>query len=145
MSGTWTWYLSGLEKLITGQIDFDTDSIYMMLATDAYTPNQDTHNFRDDVTPEASGTGYSAGGKTVGTVTVSTDGATNEVRIVWPDVAWTTASITARTAVIYKSRGGAASADELIAYCTESANVTSTANTFTVDIPAASALKITAS
>ena len=143
MSGTWKWYGLGLQKMLTGSIDFDTDTIFMMLATDAYTPNQDTDDFRNDVTPEASGAGYSSGGKTVGTVTASYDAATNEVRFVWPDVAWTSASITARTAVIYKSRGGASSADELIAYCTESANVTSTANTFTVDIPASAALKIT--
>jgi hypothetical protein len=143
MSGTWKWYGLGLQKMLTGSIDFDTDTIFMMLATSAYTPNQDTDDFRNDVTPEASGTGYTAGGKTCGTVTASYDAATNEVRFVWPDVAWTTATITARTAVIYKSRGGASSADELIAYCTESADVTSTANTFTVDIPASAALKIT--
>ena len=142
MSGTWKWYGLGLQKMLTGSIDFDTDTIFMMLAQSTYTPDQDTHDFRNDVTNEASGAGYSTGGKTVGTVTASYDAATNEVRFVWPDVAWTTASITARTAVIYKSRGGASSADELIAYCTESADVTSTANTFTVDIPAASALSV---
>jgi hypothetical protein len=33
-----------------------------MLVLDAYTPNFDTHDFRDDVTNEASGTGYTSGG-----------------------------------------------------------------------------------
>jgi hypothetical protein len=145
MSGTWKWYGLGLQAVMTGAVDLNTDTIFMMLTTSAYTPDQDTHDFRNDVTNEVTGAGYTTAGKTIGTVTASYDAGTNEVRFVWPDVAWTTATITARTAVIYKSRGGASSADELIAYCTESADVSSTANTFTVDIPASAALKVTVS
>lgn len=33
-----------------------------MLVTSAYTPNQNTHDFKDDVTNEVTGTGYTAGG-----------------------------------------------------------------------------------
>jgi hypothetical protein len=42
-----------------------------------------------------------------------------------------TVSITARTAVYYKSRGGAASADELIAAVTQSGDITATGADFT--------------
>jgi hypothetical protein len=146
MAGTWTWYGNGLLKVMTGAIDLDTDTLKIMLTTSAYTPNQDTHDFRDDVTNEvgASGT-YSAGGGTIAGKAVTYDAATNEVRFVWDDLAFTGATITARTAVLYKSRGGAASADELIAYCTESADVSSTASTFTVDVPTTAVLKVTVS
>lgn len=144
MAGTWHFYGNGLLKLVTGAVDLDTDTFKILLTTSAYTPNQDTHDFRDDVTNEVSGTGYSAGGATLSGVSVTYDSGTNEVRVSWTDPAWTTSTITARTAVIYKSRGGAASADELIAYCTEASDVTSTAGTFTVDLPSPT-LKITAS
>jgi len=143
MAGTWHFYGNGLLKIVTGAIDLDTDTFKILLTTSAYTPNQDTHDFRDDVTNEVTGTGYSAGGATLSGVSVTYDSGTNEVRVSWTDPTWTTSTITARTAVIYKSRGGAASADELLAYCTESGDVTSTAGTFTVDLPAPT-LKITA-
>lgn len=144
MSGTWKWYGNGLLKAQQGLIDFDTDTFKLMLTTSTYTPNQDTHDFRDDVTNEvgASGT-YSAGGATLAGVSVSYDSATNEVRIAWTSPSFTSATITARTAVIYKSRGGAASADELVAYCTEASDISSTAGTFTVTLPSPT-LKITA-
>lgn len=136
MAGTWKWYGNGMLKALTGAIDFDTDTFKIMLTTSTYTPNQDTHDFRDDITNEvANGSGYTTGGNTLTGVGVTYDGATNQVRITWTDPTWPTSSFTARTAVIYKSRGGAATADELVAFCTESADVTSTNATFTVDLP----------
>ncbi len=143
MAGTWKWYGEGLANVVKGAIDLDTDTFKILLTTSTYTPNQDTHNFRDDVTNEVVGTGYTAGGATLAGVSVTYDTATNEVRISWTDPTWPSSTITARTAVIYKSRGGAASADELLAYCTEASDITSTAGTFTVDLPAPT-LKITA-
>ena len=131
---TLTWYGLGMKAALTGNVDFDSDTFYAMLCTSSYTPNQDTHDYRDDVTNEVSGTGYTAGGKSLGSATVTYDGATNQVQITWPDVTWPSSTITARTAVIYKRRGGAASADELIAYATESAVVSTTGGTFTLDL-----------
>lgn len=135
MAGTWNWYGNGLLKLVTGSIDLDTDTFKIMLTTSTYTPVKDTHDFRDDVTNEVVGTGYTAGGATLAGVSVTYDAASDQVQISWTDPTWTTSTITARTAVIYKSRGGASTADELLAYCTEAGDVTSTAGTFTVDLP----------
>ena len=136
MSGTFTWFGNGLLKLATGAIDLDTDTFKVMLTTSTYTPVQDTHDFRDDVTNEVSGTGYTAGGATLSGVSVTYDAATDQVQISWTDPTWPTSTITARTAVIYKSRGGASTADELLAYCTEAGDIVSTGGTFTVDLPA---------
>lgn len=143
MAGTWKWYGNGLLKIAQGAIDLDTDTFKIMLTTSTYTPNQDTHDFRDDVTNEVTGTGYTAGGATLTGVAVTYDAASNEVRISWADPTWASSTITARTAVIYKSRGGAATADELVAFCTNDADVSSTAGTFTVDLPSPT-LRITA-
>lgn len=99
-----------------GSIDLDTDTIKVMLVTSAYTPNQDTHTKRSDITNEVSGTGYTAGGATLANKSVTVDNTDNESVFDADDVIWSTSTITARGAVLYKSRGGASSADELIAY-----------------------------
>ena len=144
MSGTFHWYGNGLLNLAKGNIDLDTDTFKIMLTTSTYVPNQDTHVFRSDVTDEVVGTGYTAGGATLTGVSVTYDAASNQMRVSWTDPTWPTSTITARTAVIYKSRGGAATADELLAYVTNDADVSSSGATFTVDL-AAPTLTLTAS
>jgi hypothetical protein len=131
-------YNRALELLARGSIDFDTDAFKVMLTTSSYAEDKDAHDFRNDVTNEVSGTGYTAGGKTV-TVSVALDTATDRVNITLGGTNWPTATITARKAVYYKDRGGAASADELVAVNDFGADVTSTADTFTL---AASTLRI---
>lgn len=112
-----------------------TDTYKVMLVTSTYTPNKGTHTKRSDVTNEVTGTGYTAGGMTV----VCTP-ATNTTTHVWTltpaTSTWTTATLTARGAVIYKSRGGASSADELVCYEDFGADITSTAGNFVVTITA---------
>jgi hypothetical protein len=108
--------LNGVKNLNNGGIDWDTDTIKLGLYTSSYTPDQDTHDFRDDLgANELSATGYSA--STIGTRSVSTDAASNEIRAIGDDVVWTiTGAAAFRYGVIYKSRGGASSADEIIGY-----------------------------
>lgn len=116
-----------------GNIDFDTDTFKVMLVTSSYSPNKDTHDFRDDVTNEVSGTGYTAGGAAV-TVTVNAvDTANDREEITLGGASWPTSTITAAGAVYYKSRGGAASADEIIAYIDFGGNVVSSGGTFTLN------------
>lgn len=144
MAATWKWFGQGLLKIVTGTVDLDTDTFKVMLCTSAYIANQDTDAFRSVVTNEVAASGsYAAGGISLGPATVTYDAASNEVRITWADVSATAATITARTAVIYKARGGASSADEVIAYATDTADTVSTSGTFTIDLPAPT-LKITA-
>jgi len=86
-------------------INFGSDTIKVALTTSTYTPDQDTHDFFDDVTNEVSGTGYSAGGATLGSAAVTYTAGTNVVKFDAADTSWTTATITARYAVVYKSTG----------------------------------------
>lgn len=131
-------YNRALELWARGSIDFDTDTFKVMLTTSAYTEDKDAHDFRNDVTNEVSGTGYTAGGNTV-TVTVTLDTANDRVDISLGGTTWPTSTITARKAVYYKSRGGASSADELIAVNDFSSDVISSAGTFALQ---ASTLRI---
>lgn len=124
-------YNSCLDDMARGAIDFDTDTFKAMLVTSSYTPNKDTHDRRDDVTNEVTGTGYTAGGVT-SACTVTKDTANDKVTLSFAAVSWASSTITARAAVIYKSRGGAAGSDELVAYNDFGSNVSSTGATFSI-------------
>lgn len=120
---------SCLDDALRALIDFDADDFKCMLVTSAYAPNKDTHTKRSDVTNEVVGTNYVAGGDDV-TVTVTKDTANDRVDVELGAAGWASATITARGAVYYKSRGGLASADELVAYIDFGADITSTNGTF---------------
>jgi hypothetical protein len=124
-------YNSAVDDMARGAIDFDTDTFKVMLVTSSYTPDKDTHDKRNDVTNEVSGTGYTAGGVT-SACTVTKDTANDRVTLSFAAVSWASSTITARGAVIYKSRGGASSADELVAYNDFGSDVASASGTFTV-------------
>lgn len=124
-------YNSAVEDMARGLIDFDTDTFKAMLVTSAYSPNKDTHDKRDDVTNEVTGTGYTAGGTTCA-VTVTKDNANDKVTITLGAVSWASSTITARGCVYYKSRGGASSADEIVAYNDFGGDVSTTGGTFSV-------------
>ena len=124
-------YNSAIDEMARGDIDFDTDTFKAMLVTSTYTPNKDTHEFLDDVTNEVSGTGYTAGGVT-SAVTVTKDTVNDRVTIQFGAVSWSSSTITARGCVYYKSRGGASSADEIVAYNDFGSDVSSTGGTFSV-------------
>lgn len=125
-------YNSFKRDIMNGSIDLDTDTIKIMLTTSSYTPNIDTHTKRSDITNEVSGTGYTAGGATLANKAVTADTTNDRGVFDADDVSWTTSTITARYAVLYKSRGGASSADELIMYLDFSTDYTSTAGTFLI-------------
>lgn len=124
-------YNSCIDDLARNNIDFDTNTFKAMLVTSAYTPNKDTHDRRDDVTNEITGTGYTAGGAT-SAVTVTKDTANDKVTIQFAAVSWGSSTLTARGCVYYKSRGGASSADELVAYNDFGSDVSTVGGTFSV-------------
>ena len=112
----------------TAVVDFNTDTIKVALVSDA--PVQDTDDFFDDVT-EITGTGYTAGGITLTSPTITYDTGTDQVRLDAADVSWTTSTITARYAVVYKSTG-TASTSPLICYFDFGSNQSTTAGTFAI-------------
>jgi hypothetical protein len=128
-------YNSLLTDLLNGDVQFDADTFKMMLVTSSYTPVKDTHNRRDDVTNEHGATGgYSTGGNAVTATVNALNTAGDYVEVGFTVTPWTSSTITARGGVIYKSRGGASSADELVAYVDFGSDIVSTNGTFTVTI-----------
>lgn len=105
-------YSLGLD-LATGAVDLDTHSFKVMLLTSSYTPNK-THAKRSDLSNEVSGTGYSAGGSSITVSSVTRSSGTTSVA--FSTVTWASANgFTAAYGAIYRARGGASSADELVA------------------------------
>ena len=100
-----------LDKL--GDLSGET-TLKCALCTNAYTFDQDNHDFFDDITNELpTANGYTAGGKIM-----TTTNPTVTARVTTFDCAdtqWANASFTARYAIIYDYTGGAAATNALIA------------------------------
>lgn len=97
-------------------VDFDTDVIKVGLTTSAYTPDQDAHDYWNDVTNEVAVSGYTSGGVALTSKTVTLDSANDYINIDAADVVWSIPSgstLTARYGVIYKE-GSAPSSSPLI-------------------------------
>jgi hypothetical protein len=126
-------YNSCIDDLARNNIDFDTNSFKAMLVTSSYVPSKDADLKRSEVTNEVSGTGYTTGG-VASVVTVTKDTANDKVTIQFGAVTWASSTITARGCVYYKSRGGASSADELVAYNDFGTDVSTSGGTFAVAV-----------
>jgi hypothetical protein len=119
---------------IKQDIDCDTDTFKVMATTVTYSENKDTHTKRSDITNEITGTGYTAGGNSVGALTVTKDTANDRNELTLPGTTWPSSTLSGvRKFVYYKSRGGASSADELVACIDNGSDVATTAATLTLN------------
>lgn len=97
---------SFFKHIMNGGIDLDTDTIKVMLLTNSHSNNIDTQEYIDDVSAnEVSGTGYSAGGQALANKAVTQDNTDDEGVFDADDLTWSSSSITARYAVVYKDTG----------------------------------------
>jgi hypothetical protein len=114
------------------KISLSTDTIKVALTNSSYTPNRYTHYFFDDITNEISGSGYTAGGETLGSVTLTQDDSNDRIIFDAADTTWANSSIpNARYAVIYKSTGTPGTSP-LIALIDFGSNRSSSLTTFTI-------------
>jgi hypothetical protein len=138
-------YGSFFGKALNKEIDWDTDAIKVMLLSSAYTPNQDTHDYLDDVVAsEVTGTGYTAGGATLASKTLTYDSANNVTVLDAADVTWASSTITARYAVIYDDAGATNAQKALIGYVDFGADQSSTNGNFTITWDATGIVRLTA-
>jgi hypothetical protein len=144
MAVTNKWYGKAFKAAFNKEVDLDTDTIKVALVTSSYTFDQDAHDYFNDITNEVTGTGYTAGGATLGSVTVSYDGASNTLTFDAADVAWASSTITARGAVIYVSTG-TSSTSALLLFVDFGADVSTTAGTFTIQWNASGIASVTVS
>jgi hypothetical protein len=116
-------------KMGSAVVNFSTDTLKVMLTTSTYVPNVDTHTVKADVTNEISGTGYTAGGATLTGVTWTYDSTNHRSVLFANPTVWTTATFTARYAVVYDST---ATGNPLICYVDFGANQSPAAVDFTI-------------
>lgn len=111
-------YGNFVKNILDKKIDFNSDTIKMALCTSSYTPDQDAHDFFDDVTNEvsSSGTNYTSGGNTIANCSITYTGGTNICKIDGDDVTFSAVTLTARYAIIYDSSPGSAATNPLICY-----------------------------
>jgi hypothetical protein len=120
-----------MDGTTNGVWDWDTDTIKIALVTNADAPVMDSDDFFNDVANEITGTGYTAGGATLASKTATYDTATDQIRLDAADVSWTSSTLTARYAVVYKSTG-TASTSPLISWIDFGTDVSTTAGTFAI-------------
>lgn len=122
------------QELLTGTHNFTNgtgDTFKIALYTSSATLGASTTAY--SATNETSGTGYTAGGNTLTNVTPTSSGTTAFTD--FADTTWSTASITARGALIYNSTDS----DKAVVVLDFGADKTSTAGDFTIQFPTADA------
>lgn len=134
-----------LKSLANKEIDLDTDTLKAMLCTSAYTPDQDTHQYKSSITNEVTGTGYTAGGQALTSVTVAYNAGTNTLTLDAADPSWAASTITARYIVFYDSSPATDATRPLIAYDDFGSDQVSSSGTFTYQINASGIATITVS
>lgn len=139
MAVTAYWYVNAFETAFNKEIDFVSDDIACSLHTATYTPNQDTHDFFDDLTNQLStangytaedgtGTGFLLAGK-------SHANTNNVSKFDSTDPAWTSsgAGFTARIAVLSDVTSNVTTTDPLLLWTDFGQNETASGGgTFTI-------------
>lgn len=146
MAVTAYWYANAFETAFDKEIDFLADTMKVTLHSSSYTPNQDTHDYQDDLTNELStANGYTAGGETLGTKTH--DNTNNVSKFDAADTVWTSsgAGFTARISVLADTTPGSAATNPLLCWMDFGQNETASGGgTFTIVWNAAGIATITA-
>ena len=122
--------------ILSADFDFDTGTAQVFkiaLFTSSATLSAATTAYA--ATNEVSGTGYSAGGNTLTVSQVPTSTGTTAF-LDFADTTWSTATITARGALIYLANG---TTNPAVAVLDFGGDKTSTAGNFTIQFPAADA------
>jgi hypothetical protein len=121
---------STIEDTFAGRINFFADNFSVLLLTDEYRPDKESHSRRSDVDAfEVDGANYSLGGQSAEVDVRIGD----EFQITLGEVKWPMATISARYAVYVHDSGGGPDADELVALIDFKTMVNSTNATFTLE------------
>lgn len=114
------------------RVDWVSDTIKCTLHTVTYSFAQDTDDFFNDATNELSTAGgYTAGGVTLGTKSIDT-ATTLQTQLKAANAQWTSATFTARQAVVWADTAGASSTDPLMMNINFGADQSVSSGTFTI-------------
>lgn len=128
-----------------GQMDFLSDTIKATLHTTTYAPNLDTNEVKADATNElTTANGYTAGGVTLGTKTITYNATGNVTTLSAADFSWTASggSLVFRYVVFWDDTP-TVPADPLIGFMDDTGVTLASGSTYTVDITASGLLTVT--
>lgn len=125
-------YAPSLEKMMINSLgqDIEAETHKSLLVQDGYTHDYTTHDFRDDVTDEVTGAGYSTGGvtQTVTEITLASEILTFDML----DTVYPTVTIIDAMAQIFYTNVGSAGTDQLVCLQDFITAASATAADFTV-------------
>lgn len=133
-----------IQQSFNKEIDWDSDTIKVALLNNTYTPDQDAHNYYDDVVAyEVTGTGYTAGGITLANKTNTYNSSTNVIVLDADDVTWASSTITARYAVVYDATPATNATRPLIGYVDFGSDQSSSNGNFTITWDSTGIVRVT--
>ncbi len=113
---TGKWTLNGLYLFFTGVGNWTSD-IRGVFATSSWVPNQDTHDFRDDITNVVTGTNLTATGLAIPNEAVVIDGTANTISLDGDSISQAGVTATGIAGIgLCQIKGGLSSADPLFGY-----------------------------
>lgn len=118
-----TFYNTGKQGIIGGgspAINLLSDNIYLILVASTYTPAVGHSTYADLGSNEvATGGGYTQGGVALGTKSIAIDGTNNRAYFTSTSAQWTSATITARYAIMVRkaTASGACASTDLLVGC----------------------------
>ena len=122
--------------ILGGDFDFSSGTAQVFkIALYTSSATLDAATTAYSVTNEVAGTGYSAGGNTL-TISTNPTSSSTTAFLDFADTTWSTATITARGALIYLANGGT---NPAVAVLDFGSDKTSTAGDFTIQFPTADA------
>lgn len=131
-----------LEKMFidTAGESMEAEDNQELMVTDSYAPNFTTHDFRDDITNEVAGAGYSAGGVAVTTTEITMTG--DVLTFDAADTVYTTVTVANAMAGVLFFNVGSAATDQLVLLQDFVTAASSTAANFTIQHSATGILTI---
>ena len=106
------------QSLFAGAVDFVDDPVYCMLCTSSYTPNQDSHQYKSDVTNEVVGSGYFEGGQALTGVEAlyQVSGSLKQLVVTAGNLVWPSVTFSAAYAILYMNSAVPETQQPLIGY-----------------------------
>lgn len=121
-----------LEKMFidTAGQSLEAETHKVLMVTDTEAPNFDTHNFRDDILAEVTGTGYTLGGNTLTATEITL--ASGLLTYDAADVSWAASTIANAMAGVGYFNVGSAATDQLVFLSDFVTAASSSSGTFTI-------------
>lgn len=138
------WYGKVTLAMLNKEHDWLDDTYKIMFSSATHTPDQDVHDYKDDVTNEVTGTNLPAGGLTLANKTIGYTGATNVTKLDCDDP--TAATVTAagiKNVHIYNSTPATDATRPLLGFGVIDTAVSPDAGTFTIQLDTAGLLTTT--